>query len=85
VGEGDADAIDATVGRGEDFEAETVFLDDLAAHGDVASNLGDESAEGGGLVVLGEAEGGGVVCIAVRVAVEEIFAGGRAFGVETQV
>jgi hypothetical protein len=61
VGEADADAVDAAVGAGEDFEAEAVFFDDFTGEGDVAGDLGDEAAEGGGFVVLGEAEGGGVV------------------------
>ena len=56
-----ADAVDASVGAGEDFEAEAVFLDDFAGQGDVTGYLGDEAAEGGGFVVLGKAESGGVV------------------------
>ena len=60
-GEADADAVDAAVGAGEDFEAEAVFFDYFAGEGDVAGDLGDEAADGGGFVVLGEAEGGGVV------------------------
>src|ERR1700732_2801257 len=61
VGQADADSVDAAVGAGEDFEAEAVFFDDFSGEGDVAGDLGDETAEGGGFVVLGEAEGGGVV------------------------
>jgi len=61
VGEADADAVDAAVGAGEDFEAKAIFFDDFAGEGDVAGDLGDEAAEGGGFVVLGKAEGGGVV------------------------
>ena len=63
-GEGDADAVDATVGGGEDFEAEAVGFDDFAGEGDVAGDLGDKAADGGGLVVLGEADRGGLVVIA---------------------
>ena len=78
--ERDADAVDAAVGGGKDFEAEAVFFDDFAAHGNVAGNLRDKPAEGGRLVVLGETEGGGLVGIAVSVAEgvlagEEVFAG----------
>ena len=61
VGQADPDAIDAAVGAGEDFEAEAVFFDDFSGEGDVAGDLGDEAAQGGGFVMLGEAEGGGVV------------------------
>ena len=61
VGEADADAVDAAVGAGKDFEAETVFYDYLTRQGDVAGDLGDEPAQRGGFVVLGQAEGGGVV------------------------
>ena len=61
MGEADADAVDSAVGAGEDFEAEAIFFDDFSGEGDVAGDLGDEAAEGGGFVVLGEAEGGGVV------------------------
>src|SRR5271170_3992652 len=59
--EADADAVDAAVGAGEDFEAEAVLFDYLSGQGDVAGDLGDEAAECGGLVVLGDTEGGGVV------------------------
>jgi hypothetical protein len=61
VGEADAYAIDAAVGAGKDLEAETVFYDHLAREGDVAGDLRDEPAQGGGFVVLGQAEGSGVV------------------------
>ena len=61
MAQADADAVDAAVGAGQDFEAEAVFFYDFAGEGDVAGDLGDEAAEGGGFVVLGEAEGGGVV------------------------
>jgi hypothetical protein len=61
MGEADADSVDAAVGGGEDFEAEAIFFDDLAGERDVAGDLGDEAADGGGFVVLGEAKGGGVV------------------------
>ena len=57
MGEGYADAFDAAVGGGEDLEAEAVFLDHLAGEGDVAGEFGDQAAESGGLVVLGEADG----------------------------
>jgi len=69
VGEADADTVDAAVGAGEDFEAETVFFDDFAGEGDVAGDLGDEAAQGGGFVVLGKAEGSGVVSCVARYAV----------------
>ncbi len=68
TGESDADAVDAAVSGGKDFEAEAVFLYNFAAQGDVAGDLGDEAAEGGGLVVLGQAEGGGVIGVAYWVA-----------------
>ena len=56
MGQADADAVDAAVGAGEDLEAEAVFFDDFAGEGDVAGDLGDEAAEGGGFVLFGEAE-----------------------------
>ena len=61
MGQADSDSVDAAVGAGEDFEAEAVFFDDFSGKRDVAGDLGDEAAEGGGFVVLGQAEGGGVV------------------------
>ena len=61
MGETDADAVDAAVGTGEDFEAEAVFYDYFSGQGDMAGDLGYQAAEGGGLVVLGKAEGGGVI------------------------
>src|ERR1700730_16326557 len=61
VGQADADSVDAAVGAGEGFEAGGGFFDDFSGEGDVAGDLGDEAAEGGGFVVLGEAESGGVV------------------------
>ena len=68
--EGDADAVDATVGGGEDLDAEAVLLEDLAGMGDVAGDLGDEAADGGRLVVFGQAERFGNV-----VGVGDIFRG----------
>jgi hypothetical protein len=63
--EADADAVDAAVGAGEDFEAEAIGFDDFAGEGDVAGDLGDEAAEGSGLVVLRETESSGIVsCVA---------------------
>ena len=61
MGQADADTVDAAVGAGKDFEAETVFYDYLAREGDVAGDLRDEPAQGRGFVVLRQAEGGGVV------------------------
>ena len=61
VGQAYADAVDAAVGAGEDFEAEAVFFDDFARERDVAGDLGDQAAEGGRFVVLGKAESGGIV------------------------
>ena len=69
MGEADADTVDAAVGAGKDFEAETVFYDYLAREGDVAGDLGDEAAEGGGFVVLGEREGAGRVVTEVALVV----------------
>jgi hypothetical protein len=66
VGEADADAIDAAVGAGQDFEAEAILFDDFAGKGDVAGDLGDEAPEGGGFVVLGKAEGGWIVSCVPR-------------------
>ena len=57
--EADADAVDAAVGAGEDFEAETILFDDFTGKRDVAGDLGDEAAEGGGFVFGGEAEEAG--------------------------
>jgi hypothetical protein len=53
VGQADADAVDAAVGAGQDFEAEAFLFDDFAGEWDVAGDLGDKAAEGGGFVVLG--------------------------------
>jgi hypothetical protein len=53
VAEADADAVDAAVSAGEDLEAEAVLFDDFSGERDVAGDLGDEAAEGGGFVVLG--------------------------------
>ncbi len=75
MGECDADAVDAAVGGGEDFEAEAVFFDDFAAKGDVAGDLRDEAAKGGGFVVLGQAEGGGLIGISLGDGCKEVFAG----------
>jgi hypothetical protein len=52
MGQADADAVDAAVSAGEDLEAEAVLFDDFSGEGDVAGDLGDEAAEGGGFVVL---------------------------------
>ena len=52
MGEADAEAVDAAVGGGQDFHAKAVFFDDFAGEGDVAGDLGDEAAEGGGFVVM---------------------------------
>jgi hypothetical protein len=38
-GEADANAVDAAVGAGEDFEAEAVLFNDFAGEGDVAGDL----------------------------------------------
>jgi hypothetical protein len=66
VGETDAYAIDTAVGAGKNFEAETVFYNYLARERNVAGDLGDEPAQGGGFVMLGQAEGGGVVpCVSL--------------------
>jgi hypothetical protein len=61
MGEADADAVDAAVSAGEDFEAEAVFYDYFSGEGNVAGDLGDQAAEGGGFVVLGEPEGSWIV------------------------
>ena len=47
LGEADADGVDAAVSTRQDFEAETVFLDDFAGQWDVAGEFGDEAANGG--------------------------------------
>jgi len=52
VGQADSDTVNAAVGAGKDFEAKAFFFDHLAGKRDVASDLGDEAAEGGGLVVF---------------------------------
>ena len=59
--EGNADAVDAAVGGGEDFDAETVFFDDLATHRDMSGDFGDEATESGGLIMFRQAQCGGVV------------------------
>ena len=56
MGQADADAVDAAVRAGEDFEAQAVLFDDFAGERDVAGDLGDQAAEGGGFVLFGEAE-----------------------------
>ena len=71
MGETDADAVDAAIGAGQDFQTETVLFDDLAGERDVTGDLGDEAAEGGGFVVLGQAEGGGIVARVAGCAVVE--------------
>jgi hypothetical protein len=53
MGQADADAVDAAVRAGEDLEAEAVLFDHFARERDVAGDLGDEAAEGGGFVVFG--------------------------------
>lgn len=69
VSQADADTVDAAVGAGEDFKAEAVFYDYFSGKGDVASDFRDQAAEGGGFVVLGEAESGGVISCVSRSAV----------------
>jgi hypothetical protein len=85
MGESHPDTVDAAVGGGEDFKAKAVLFDNLAAHRDVAGDLGDEAAEGGGLVVLGQAERGGLVVISlgvvVGVAEDALWASVGVFGV----
>jgi hypothetical protein len=65
VGKAYADAVDAAVGAGEDFEAQAFFFDYFSGERDVAGDLGDQAADGGGFVVFGEADGCGIVsCVA---------------------
>ncbi len=57
VGEADADALYFAVGGGENFQAEAVLFDDFAGQRDVAGDLGDQTAEGRGLVLLAQKVG----------------------------